>query len=175
MLDAKSEHFLAGVDPRLGTVARAAHEALIAAGRAGLKVIDGRRSQAEQDAHVRSGASRARQGAHVDGKAIDVVPLDFGDPFPRVTDLPGTRDQKQAAFLALAREMIRAADDHGVPMQWGNDWDADGVPTREDPDERGQIEDLVHFQLPFPWRLGAVVARARERKRLRAAGVHVVH
>lgn len=65
------------------------------------------------------------------GHAVDLAPypLDWEGPdrFPK--------------FDAIARAMMAAANDLGVAIRWGADWDRDGKPR-----ERGE-SDSPHFEL----------------------------
>lgn len=62
------------------------------------------------------------------GHAVDLVPwpIDW-------TDVP--------AFDAISRAMFTAADELGIAIRWGADWDRDGQPR-----ERGET-DSPHFEL----------------------------
>ena len=62
------------------------------------------------------------------GHAVDIVPLPV--------------DWKNfAAFDAVAKAMFQAADELGVKIRWGADWDQDGKPR-----ERGET-DSPHFEI----------------------------
>lgn len=65
---------------------------------------------------------------HFTGKAVDVV------PYPVDWDTP-------AKFDAIAKAIFAAADELGVKVRWGADWDQDGNPR-----ERGE-SDSPHFEL----------------------------
>ncbi len=62
------------------------------------------------------------------GHAVDLVPypVDWTDP---------------KKFDAISRAMFAAADELGVKIRWGADWDRDGKPR-----ERGE-SDSPHFEL----------------------------
>ena len=65
---------------------------------------------------------------HVSGKAVDLV------PYPA-----DWNDLKK--FDAIAKAMLQAAKELGVPVRWGADWDNDGKPR-----ERGE-SDSPHFEI----------------------------
>jgi hypothetical protein len=48
-------------------------------------------------------------------------------------------------FALLAGRVLQEAARQGVPMVWGNDWDRDGIPVANDPDE--QFPDPGHFHM----------------------------
>jgi len=139
-------------------------------------VIYGVRSPAEQAHLVAIGASRTLDSAHLHGLAVDLQPyLGPGvDPYPRKSDSREAVRAKLERFEAIARAMFQAADELGILLQWGNDWDVDGIPTGRDPDEKGWLQDLVHFQLPPHHRLTAANKRAHERIALRDQGKDVI-
>ena len=137
-------------------------------------VIDGTRTQKRQDALVLSGASRTRFSRHLVqadgfGHAVDVVPWESGRiPWP---------DQKRqthpeylrriALFQHVIECMLQAADEVGVLLQSGADWDMDGVRVDDDPDE--SFLDMPHFELPSPHELDAAKGAANRREKLRDA------
>ena len=65
---------------------------------------------------------------HVSGKAVDLV------PYPVEWD-----DLKK--FDTIAQAMLQAAQELGITIRWGADWDADGKPR-----ERGE-SDSPHFEV----------------------------
>lgn len=62
------------------------------------------------------------------GRAVDLVPypVDWND---------------LSKFDAIAKAMFSAADEYGVKIKWGADWDSDGNPR-----ERGE-SDSPHFEM----------------------------
>lgn len=65
---------------------------------------------------------------HVTGHAVDLLPAPY--------------DWKAAApFDAVAKAMLAAAKELGVPLRWGADWNANGRPR-----ERGET-DSPHFEI----------------------------
>lgn len=94
---------LAGVHPDLVRVvirARAAEA---------FTVIEGLRTAERQAVLVAQGASKTLRSRHLTGHAVDLgpVPLDWED---------------KPAFRRMAAAMKRAADEEGVPLVWGGDW-----------------------------------------------------
>ena len=65
---------------------------------------------------------------HVNGKAVDLVPYPVN-----------WNDLKK--FDQIAKAMLQAAKELGVPVRWGADWDNDGKPR-----ERGE-SDSPHFEI----------------------------
>ena len=65
---------------------------------------------------------------HVSGRAVDLVPypVDWND---------------LKKFDAIAKAMLQAAKELGVPVRWGADWDGDSKPR-----ERGE-SDSPHFEI----------------------------
>lgn len=73
-------------------------------------------------------ATKHRKQADGWGHAVDLLPAPY--------------DWKDlAGFDAVADAMMRAADELGVPVRWGADWDGDGKRR-----ERGET-DSPHFEL----------------------------
>ena len=68
---------------------------------------------------------------HIDGLAVDLVPFNDGKP-----DWTAGKN-----FDEIAKAMRDAAEELGVQITWGADWDRDGNPR-----ERGE-SDSPHFQL----------------------------
>jgi peptidoglycan L-alanyl-D-glutamate endopeptidase CwlK len=95
-------------------------------------VICGHRDQEEQDDAFRTGRSKARwplsKHNRLPSVAVDVAPypVDWQDT---------------ARFARLAGYIERIADEMGVQIRWGGDWDGDGR-TR---DER--FIDMPHIEL----------------------------
>lgn len=65
---------------------------------------------------------------HVSGKAVDLVPypVDWND---------------LKKFDAIAKAMLQAAKELGVPVRWGADWNGNGKPR-----EQGE-SDSPHFEI----------------------------
>ncbi|XPV75188.1 MAG: M15 family metallopeptidase [Desulfovibrio sp.] len=103
-------------------------------------VIDGVRTIEEQKALFASGDSETMKSKHLPqkdgfGHAVDLLPLFDGK---------GSYKSMEA-FGEVKVAMDEAADELGVNIIWGNDWDDDGIPVRQDPDEN--FVDAPHFQL----------------------------
>lgn len=133
------------------------------------RIHEGVRDLATQRHYLAIGASKTLNSLHLPqpdgfGHAADLYPLTFKDPFPRASEDPTMRKRKLDAFREVARAMYAAADELGILIQWGNDWNADGIETGADPDERGQIPDFPHWQLARPNRRHQASALAAKRK-----------
>lgn len=120
---------LVGVHPNLIKVVRRARELI------DFTVIEGRRTLARQKELYAQG--RTKPGAkvtwtlkskHIDGKAVDCV-----------TIINGAVDWKSCDRIAKA--MLQASKELGIPIRWGADWDGDGVAR-----EKGE-GDSPHFEL----------------------------
>lgn len=177
-----SEAWFAGVDPLLVKVARLALELSSATPeRLDWSIVDGLRDPAKQARLLELGLSKAKKSAHEKqpsgfGEALDYrIWLGSGvNPFPLTGDSPAVVREKLARHERVAALWFRAADKLGFPLQWGNDWDVDGVPTGRDPDEKGYLQDMVHLQKAPPHRIEQALARGKERIALRALGKEVI-
>lgn len=147
---------LDGVHPDLARVVLRAIEIT----RQDFRVAEGVRSRMDAAINAANGTGIANS-LHIrqsDGysHAVDLHPY----PFTTWQDLP--------AFERVADAILQAADELHTLVQWGADWDTDGVPR-----ERGEW-DHPHFQLAQPFRIvEARLARIR-RMALRAAGEDLV-
>ena len=129
-------------------------------------VLEGLRDSARQATLVAEGFSKTTNSRHLTGDAVDVAPWENGGvPWPDLKKHGRAEyDRRIALFNAVAEAMFQAADELGVLIQWGNDWDMDGIPTAQDPDERGQIPDMPHFQRPWPYNEAKARAAAERRR-----------
>lgn len=161
-----SRNKLVGVDPWLVEVV----ELAIQITPQDFSVTEGLRTRAYQQTLVDRGASRTLNSLHIEGRAVDLVPyLGRGiNPWPSHVKSKVEKARRVIAFEQVARAMFEAADRLGVPMQWGADWDADGIQVNKDSDE--SFMDMPHFQLPQPWRMKAAQDAAVRRIRLRELG-----
>lgn len=95
-------------------------------------VIDGHREEEEQNAFYEAGQSKLRwpDSAHnsYPSRAIDIAPYPI-------------HWEDAERFVYLAGWMMAMAEEHGVKLRWGGDWDAD----TEVRDER--FRDLGHFEI----------------------------
>lgn len=155
-LGAQSMAKLDGVHPNLARVVLRAIEITTQ----DFRVAEGVRSRVDAARNAANGTGIANS-LHIrqpDGysHAVDLHPY----PFTDWADL--------AAFERVASAMLQAADELATLVQWGADWDTDGVPR-----ERGEW-DYPHFQLAQPFRATeARLARVR-RMALRASGEELV-
>jgi peptidoglycan L-alanyl-D-glutamate endopeptidase CwlK len=121
-------------------------------------VVEGMRTLETQRAYVARGASRTLDSAHLSGDAVDVAPWVSGK-------IPWNNT---LAFQEVAEAMFAAADELGIIIQWGADWDLDGIRVDRDSDE--SFLDMPHFQRPKPFRHQAAREAAKRRERLRESG-----
>ena len=96
------------------------------------QVIEGKRSEAQHQLNLASGASRTQHSKHVSragpSMAVDVAPYPVKwNDYPR--------------FYAFAGFVIGIATAMGISLRWGGDWDSD----RDFSDQT--FNDLVHFEL----------------------------
>ena len=105
-------------------------------------VLEGHRGQEAQDRAYARGLSQVRwpNGKHnaTPSKAADVAPypIDWGDP--------NNREKAEAArqrFCYLAGWVMATAEQMGIKLRWGGDWDGD----RDTRDEH--FRDLGHFEV----------------------------
>ena len=95
-------------------------------------VICGHRGREEQEKAFREGKSQARFGQskhnHYPSRAVDVVPypIDWED---------------REYFARFAGYVQAVADDEGINIRWGGDWDMDNRSNDE------TFSDLPHFEL----------------------------
>ena len=130
-LSQRSLQRLEGVDPRLVSVVKKAIQITTQ----DFAVLEGLRTperQAELYAQGRTApgpvVTWTMDSPHLHGRAVDLVPypVDWDD---------------LSKFDAIAKAMFTAADEVGVKLRWGADWDMDGKPR-----EKGE-SDSPHFEL----------------------------
>jgi len=129
MLNDRSLRALAGVHPDLVRVVTRAAEIT---GQPFI-VTEGRRTIERQRQLVAKGASKTLRSRHLTGHALDVAAL-----VPCVAGLRpdgGTVSWDDHLYAPIAAAMKRAADELGVPIEWGGDWTS--------------FCDTPHFQLPW--------------------------
>lgn len=119
---------LAGVHPDL----RRVFDAALQRTPFDLRVTEGLRSLARQEALVAAGLSRTMNSRHLTGHAVDVVPLWDADADGVLTtaELYNWR-----AYHQIAPVIKQVAKELGVPIEWGGDWKS--------------FKDGPHWQLPF--------------------------
>lgn len=93
-------------------------------------VLEGARTPERQRRLVAEGKSKTLNSKHLTtpSRAVDVAPFPFtwGDV---------------GLFVDFGRYVVQMAQDLGVSLRWGGDWDGDG--DRSDQ----TFNDLVHFEL----------------------------
>lgn len=111
---------LAGVNPDLVRVIQRA----AAITSMPFTVLEGLRTLERQKKLVEQGASKTLDSRHLTGHAVDIVPLDE----------KGQPSWHWPLYHRLAVIIKRAAQDEGVPIEWGGDWK--------------RFKDGPHWQLP---------------------------
>ena len=139
-----------------------------------MSLVFGYRSPGLQASLVASGDSRTLKSAHCLREALDFQPAGFGDPFPRPGDPYSVVKSKLDRFRVCAKAWFEAADQLGFPLQWGNDWDIDGIETGQDANEKGYLQDMVHVQKAPFHRIEQAKNRAVERTAARSRGELVI-
>jgi len=98
-------------------------------------IVCGYRCQAAQDAYFVAGKSRVKypQGKHniLPSRAVDVCPYVGGK---------ASFDSRHCLFFA--GYVLAIAEQMGVKIRWGGDWDRDGEVMTDQ-----KFQDLVHFEL----------------------------
>lgn len=129
-LSARSRSRLAGVHPDLAKVVDLA----IRLTTVDFTVIAGNRTQAEQDTLYAKGRTKpgpkvtwTRNSRHVGGFAVDLAPWIGGG-------IEWDNDGRIGAWPRIAEAMKQAADELGIPLNWGGDW--------------LKTPDRPHFELP---------------------------
>jgi peptidoglycan L-alanyl-D-glutamate endopeptidase CwlK len=129
-LSAKSLQRLEGVHPDLVEVV---HEAVRLATDRGMDfgVGEGLRTLARQKELFAAKKSKTLDSRHLTGHAVDLWVYKNG---VAVWDIP--------SYIALSKIVKLAAQERGIPLRWGGDWDGDG----DSADER--FFDGPHYELP---------------------------
>lgn len=126
--DAASAKRLAAAHPSIQKVMNAAREKIA------FKILDSQRGRDAQELAFRQGNSKAHfgQSAHnwSPSIAVDIVPdpVDWND---------------KNKFIALSKVIMPIAEDMGVKLRWGGDWNMDGSTS--------DGWDFPHYEL-HPWR-----------------------
>lgn len=118
VLSARSRRNLEGVHPKLVSVVRRALELTDQ----DFTVVEGLRSLETQKAYVAKGVSKTMKSYHLKqkdgyGHAVDLYPYYDGSV---QVDAPFHR------YQMIADAMLKAADELGVVITWGADWNRDG-------------------------------------------------
>ena len=115
----RSKERLKGVNPKLVNVINQLIKIM------DVTVIEGLRSQERQDELVAKGASKTKYSKHIEGRAVDIAPypIDWED---------------RERFHYMGGMLRGIAQNMGVSIRWGGDWDNDG---------EIKDNDLVHVEL----------------------------
>lgn len=135
-LTARDRQRLEGVHPDLvAVVERASYDSSIP-----FVVLEGVRTQARQRELVARGSSQTMNSRHIPaengwGHAVDLAPIDH----------EGKASWDWPLYHRLAPIIKRAANDEGIPLEWGGDWKS--------------FKDGPHWQLPWKQYPGTVSAQ----------------
>ena len=105
-------------------------------------VLQGKRSEEEQQLNVDKGVSKTLNSKHVypleaPSRAVDVAPYPLRWP-----DKHSQTYVKDLARFYHFGGYVKAMAEHlSIPIRWGGDWDGDNVFTDQ------TFDDLVHFEL----------------------------
>lgn len=131
----RSKQRLMGVHPNLTHVVERALEL----SPVDFMVVEGFRTLARQQELYAQGRTTpgkivtwTMKSKHLTGSAVDIAPVDANGKIL-------WKDTQ--AFDQMAAAMLAAAEELGIPIRWGADWDQDGNPR-----ERGE-SDSPHFEL----------------------------
>lgn len=119
-LSSVSRKNLTGVHPDLVKVVERAIELTAV----DFRVIEGLRTLARQKQLVAKGASQTLRSRHLTGHAVDLAAI-----------VGGTVRWDWPLYDRIAVAMKQAAEDVGVPIEWGGDW--------------ARFKDGPHYQLPW--------------------------
>ena len=134
-MSARDEQRLVGVDKRLQSVVHRAFQIL----QGGICVVEGLRTKARQMQLYAQGRTTAGKvvtwtldSKHIDGLAVDLAPL----------NKDGSIDWNDLVkFDRISKAMFKAAEELGIKIRWGADWNQNGVPR-----EKGE-SDSPHYEL----------------------------
>jgi peptidoglycan LD-endopeptidase CwlK len=125
----RSKNIRETLDPRLQEIVDAILEYM------DISLVYGHRGQAEQNRLYDEGKSKLRwpKSKHnsFPSKAVDIQPYPY----------PENEVELWAALGFMAGLAIRIADEHGIKLRWGGDWDMDGDVTDNN------FDDLFHLEI----------------------------
>lgn len=128
----RSRERLGSCDERLQRLFRAVLK------RADCTIICGHRTAIDQDEAVRTGKSKLAwpNSKHnsLPSRAVDVAPC-----WPAPTHIPW---DNRRAFDLFAGIVLATAEELGIKVRWGGDWDANRIPGDE-----SAFHDLPHWEL----------------------------
>ena len=89
-------------------------------------VLEGVRSKERQAELLENGATKVKYSRHMEGKAVDIAPIDW-------------KDRERFHYMG---GMVRGIGKQlGVNIRWGGDWDSDGEI------KDNNFDDLVHVEI----------------------------
>ncbi len=118
----RSKERLKGVDAKLVNVLNETLKLM------DITIIEGVRSKERQAELLEKGATKVKYSKHMEGKAVDVAPYPIE-----------WKDRDRFHYMG---GMVRGvAQEMGVKVRWGGDWDSDGDV------KDNNFDDLVHIEL----------------------------
>lgn len=124
MFDERSKELLCGVNPKLVELATKALEISPVK----FRVVEGYRTFERQKELVSAGLSRTLKSKHLDGNAIDIVPVE-------------ANWEQWDKFVAIFNAFTRASEELKIQFRWGGDWLMSGDFEMEN------LLDAPHFEL----------------------------
>lgn len=107
------------------------------------KILEGHRNEEAQHQAFITGKSKLDwpNGNHnkFPSDAVDAAPYPVEFPLP--TDSAQVKQKKLMQFCVFAGYVLATADQLGIPLRWGGDWDMD-TDLKDN-----SFDDLVHFEL----------------------------
>ena len=108
-----------------------------------LRIIEGLRTVDRQQRLIDEGKSKisnARHAPHVQGIAVDIIPLDKNREFHGWGE--GKDEVKEVGMFYNLHGIIYTVAKHLIiPIRWGGDWDGDGSFKDQ------TFDDLVHYEV----------------------------
>ncbi|MBI9092285.1 MAG: hypothetical protein JEZ12_23980 [Desulfobacterium sp.] len=98
-------------------------------------ILEGHRGRAKQNRMVREGKSKVEWP---DGKH-NPMPSEAADVAPYIKGFGPSMDPRQCSYFAA--KVKAKAEERGIPIRWGGDWDGDGDLTDQ------TFNDLLHYEL----------------------------
>lgn len=123
---------LKGVNPKLTQVVYRALELTDI----DFAVTDGLRTATEAAANRAKGTSYIKRSKHEDGIAVDLTPYNNGKPV-------SGRPEDWPYFNQLSKWMFTAADELGIKIEWGGNWEYVIVNGKKEPFKDGYHYELV--------------------------------
>lgn len=109
-------------------------------------ILEGERSEERQRKNIEKGVSKTMDSKHLlrPSKAVDVAPYPLKWPKPPKDDSVAERTRwmkEYAMFYLFAGYVLRVAEEKGIKIRWGGDWNGNFQVDDQ------SFDDLVHFEL----------------------------